>query len=393
MAGKIDGAVGGGLPALLVVALVGTIVEIDMSVPSFPDIARELGVGGAAVQLTITLNFLGYCLGALCHGPLSDRFGRRPVMLGGNAVMLVGALGCAIAPTIGLLLAARFVQGIGASTAVVLVFVIIGDRYEGVAALRMYGLVNAAMSVLMTAAPPLGGVINHLVGWRGNYFTVCAITALSLLLMFFLLPETRARARREVTARSVLADYRALLGSGAYLAASLVPSLLFAAYLVFIAASSFLYTSAFGLGATEFALTLLVVVASFAIPSAFATRLIPLLGGPAGAVRWSLGAVVAGVLGFLLLGDGPVAATGSVALFCAGFAVCYPVVFARSMAVFPDRAGAASSLTMGLRALLVTLLTAVSGALSTGGPLVPAAVMAGAVASALLLSRVSARVS
>ncbi len=389
--GKADSAVGGWLPALLIVALTGTIIEIDMSVPSFPDIARELGVGGPAVQLTVTLNFLGYCLGALCHGPLSDRFGRRPVLLGGSAVMLVGALGCALAPTIGLLLAARFVQGIGASAAAVLVFVIIGDRYRGPAALRMYGLVNAAMSALMTCAPLLGGVINRVAGWRGNYLAVCATTALSLLLVFLFLPETRTRARTAITARSVLADYRRLLGSRAYLAASLIPSLLFAAYLVFIAASPFLYTAAFGLGVTGFALHLLVVVASFAVPSAFATGIIPLLGGPAGAVRWGLGAVVVGVLGFLLLGDGPVAVTGSVALFCVGFAVCYPVVFDRSMSVFPELAGAASSATMGLRALLVTLLTALAGALSTGGPRAPAAVMAGAVAAVVLLRALSPR--
>nr|AAM54113.1 bicyclomycin resistant protein [Actinosynnema pretiosum subsp. auranticum] len=389
--GKADSAVGGWLPALLIVALTGTIIEIDMSVPSFPDIARELGVGGPAVQLTVTLNFLGYCLGALCHGPLSDRFGRRPVLLGGSAVMLVGALGCALAPTIGLLLTARFVQGIGASAAAVLVFVIIGDRYRGPAALRMYGLVNAAMSALMTCAPLLGGAINRVAGWRGNYLAVCATTALSLLLVFLFLPETRTRARTAITARSVLADYRRLLGSRAYLAASLTPSLLFAAYLVFIAASPFLYTAAFGLGVTGFALHLLVVVASFAVPSAFATGIIPLLGGPAGAVRWGLGAVVVGVLGFLLLGDGPVAVTGSVALFCVGFAVCYPVVFDRSMSVFPELAGAASSATMGLRALLVTLLTALAGALSTGGPFAPAAVMAGAVAAVVLLSALSPR--
>ncbi len=379
------------LPALLVMALVGTIIEIDMSVPSFPDIARELGVSGAAVQLTITLNFLGYCLGALAYGPLSDRYGRRKMMLGGNVVMLLGALGCAVATNMEFLLASRFVQGIGASTAVVLVFVIIGDVYEGMAAMKMYGVMNAAMSVLMTAAPPVGGFVNHAIGWRGNYFVVFAITALSLLLMFFFLPETRTRALSTITVRSVLADYRKLVGSGAFVAASLVPSLLFAAYMVFIAASSFIYTGTFGLTTTEFALNLLIIVASFAIPSMFATKLIPVLGGPAGTVRWSLGAVVVGVLAFLTLGTGAAAVTGSVAVFCVGFAVVYPVVFGRSMSVFPELGGAASSVTMSARALLVTLLTAISSAFFTGDPVVPAAVMAGAVVVVVLLSVVNGR--
>ncbi len=366
------------LPVLLIASLIATIIEIDMSVPSFPDIAAAFGVPASAVQLTITFNFLGYCLGALAYGPLSDRFGRRTVMLAGNSVMLLGALGCAVAPSMALLLASRFVQGIGASTSVVLVFVIIYDCYRGDAMFRMLGLANAAMSILMTIAPPLGGVVNQTLGWRGNYGIVCGITLLSLLAMLVKLPETKAKLDR-VTARSVLTDYSRMLRSGTFVAASLVPSLLFASYMVFIASSSFVYTSTFGLSTMEFALNLLIIVASFAIPSLFAAKLIPLLGGPERTVRYSICLTLLGVAMFLVLGHGPVAVTGSIAVFCLGFAVCYPVVFGRSMEGFPELGGAASSLTMSSRALLVAVLTGISSSMFTGDPVVPAAVMGVAV--------------
>ncbi|WP_030417360.1 MFS transporter, partial [Streptomyces sp. NRRL S-1448] len=111
-----------------------------MSVPSFPDIAKSLTASESSVQLTITYNFFGYCLGALAYGPLSDRFGRRKVMLIGNTIMLAGALGCAIAPNIEFLLGSRLIQGVGASTSVVLVFVIIGDVYQGTELFKMFGL-------------------------------------------------------------------------------------------------------------------------------------------------------------------------------------------------------------------------------------------------------------
>ncbi|MEV8554288.1 MFS transporter [Streptomyces glaucescens] len=363
------------LPALLVVALIGTIVELDMSVPSFPGIARALDASESSVQLTVTCNFLGYCLGALVHGPLSDRFGRRGVMLAGNGIMLVGALGCAVAPGIEFLLVSRFVQGIGASTSVVLVFVIIADVYEGARMLRMFGLTNAAMSAFMTAAPALGGLVDRTLGWRGNYAVVFAVTLVSLLLMALFLPETRT-GRGEVSTRQVAGDYRRLLGSGAFVTASIVPSLLFAAYMVFIAASSFLYTGAYGLSTPAFAGHLLVVVASFAVTSLFATRIMELLGGPGRTVTCGTAATLTGVAVFLVLGDGPVSTTVSLAVFCAGFAAVYPVVFGRSLQVFPELQGAASSLNMSGRALLVAVFTGTAGSLSTGDAVVTAAVMA-----------------
>ncbi|WP_235469536.1 MFS transporter [Streptomyces platensis] len=373
------------LPALLVVTLIGTIMELDMSVPSFPDIAHDFGASASAVQLTITCNFFGYCLGALVHGPLSDRFGRRKVMLAGNTLMLAGALGCTVAPHIEFLLASRLVQGIGASTSVVLVFVIIGDVYRGTRLFQMLGLTNAAMSAFMTAAPALGGIVNRTLGWRGNYATVFGITLVSLLLMAFLLPETGG-APVKVGVRQVAAGFRKLLTSKEFLAASLVPSLLFAAYMVFIAASSFLYTGTFGLSTVGFAGHLLIIVASFSVTSLPASKLIGVLGGPERTVVCGIAATVVGTVLFLVLGQGPWAITGPLALFCVGFAAVYPVIFGRSMGIHPELQGAAASLNMSGRALLVTLFTGVAGGLFTGSSRATAGVMAVAVAVAALLA-------
>lgn len=373
------------LPALLVVTLIGTIMELDMSVPSFPDIARDFGASASAVQLTITCNFFGYCLGALVHGPLSDRFGRRTVMLAGNTLMLAGALGCTIAPHMEFLLASRLVQGIGASTSVVLVFVIIGDVYQGTRLFQMLGLTNAAMSAFMTAAPALGGIVNRTLGWRGNYATVFGITLVSLLLMAFFLPETGG-APVKAGVRQVAAGFRKLLTSKAFLAASLVPSLLFAAYMVFIAASSFLYTGTFGLSTVGFAGHLLIIVASFSVTSLLSSKLIGVLGGPERTVVCGIALTVVGTALFLVFGRGPWATTGPLALFCAGFATVYPVIFGRSMGLHPELQGAAASLNMSGRALLVTLFTGVAGSLFTGTSRATAGVMAVAVAVAALLA-------
>ncbi|MGH8793007.1 MAG: MFS transporter [Stackebrandtia sp.] len=372
------------LPVLLITAIIGTIIELDMSVPSFPDIASDLKASESLVQLTITYNFLGYFLGALVYGPLSDRFGRRGVMLVGNSIMLLGALGCAVAPSIEFLLASRFVQGVGASTSVVLVFVIISDVYRGGQLFKMLGLTNAAMSILMTAAPALGGVINQTVGWRGNYAVVFAVTLIGLAFMAAFLPETKDELTK-VTPKQVAVDYRRLLSNKEFVATSLVPSLLFAGYMVFIAASSFLYTETFDLSVVAFAAHLLVIVASFAVTSMFSAKLVTLLGGPQRTVFCGMTVLTVGISLFLAFGDGPVATTGTIVMFCVGFAAVYPVIFGRSMGVIPQLQGAAGSLNMGVRALLVTVFTGAASSLFTGDPVVTAGVMAVAVVVSVLL--------
>ncbi|WP_199840138.1 hypothetical protein [Streptomyces viridochromogenes] len=146
------------------------------------------------------------------------------------------------------------------------------------------------------------------------------------------------------------------------------------------------YTDDFGLSTLAFAGHLLVIVASFAVTSLFAAKLMALIGGPGRTVACGIAAAVAGVALFLAFGDGPVSTTASLAVFCVGFAAVYPVVFGRSLQVFPELQGAASSLSMSGRALLVTLFTGVASGLSTGEAVVTAGVMAVATVVAVPLA-------
>ena len=102
------------LPLLLVISLLTCCVEVDISVPSFPDISDYFNISDGLTQMTVALNFFGFCLSSVVYGPLSDSFGRRKVMIIGNAIMMLGACGCAFAPNIEFLLCSRLLQGIGA---------------------------------------------------------------------------------------------------------------------------------------------------------------------------------------------------------------------------------------------------------------------------------------
>ncbi|MFY0577923.1 MFS transporter [Cystobacter fuscus] len=378
------------LPALLILAIVSTSIEIDMSVPSFPDMARTFGVAEGIIQRTITYNFLGFCLGALLYGPLSECFGRRKMMLIGNCVMLVGALGCVYSQSIDQLLLSRFVQGIGASTSVVLVFAIIADCYQGHEAFKILGLTNAMMSTFMALAPSAGGYVNMMLGWRGNYGVVAAITATALVLMFLLLPETKQKLET-LDAGKIVRDYAVLVRHGGFISASLVPSLLFAAYMVFIASSGFLYLQSFGLPIRAFVPHLSIIVLSFAIPSMFAGKLIALLRGPDNTVKVGMGITTGSILLLLCLPENPYVLTALISLYCVGFAICYPIIFGRSMEIFPEMRGTASSVIMSVRSLLVSLLTAAASAFFTGKVFTVAAFMMVGVVVASVLALKPAR--
>lgn len=210
------------LPFILIVSLIAKFIEIDISVPSFPDIVRYFNVSEGAIQLTIAYNFLGFCIGGLFFGPLSECYGRRRMMIIGNTLLLIGAVGCVFAPSVFWLLISRFIQGVGASTSVV-VFAIIADNYQGDKAVKFIGIMDATLTVVMAIAPTLGSFINEAVGWRGNYATVAVICLISWTLLLLALPETK-KERVNFSLKKMMQDYRKLLSSPKFIALSLIPS-------------------------------------------------------------------------------------------------------------------------------------------------------------------------
>ncbi|WP_255453541.1 MFS transporter [Wolbachia endosymbiont of Atemnus politus] len=117
--------------------MIAKFIEIGISVPSFPDIVRYFDVSEGRIQLTIAYNFLGFCIGGLFLGPLSECYGRRRIMIIGNTLLLIGAVGCVFSPSVFWLLISRFIQGTGVSTSVV-VFAIVADSYKGDEAVKFY---------------------------------------------------------------------------------------------------------------------------------------------------------------------------------------------------------------------------------------------------------------
>lgn len=371
------------LPFILMFALINSCIELEISAPSFPDIVVALKASENMVGLTITYNLIGFCLASLAYGPLSDLFGRRRIMLIGNAILVVGAIACIIASSIGWLLVARIIQGIGAATSAVVVSAIIADVYKTEEAAKLYGLMNAVFSTMMAFAPIIGGIINYQIGWRGNYGVVAVICVISWFLIFLFLPETKTCVEK-INIRVLFNGYKKLFSSVSFLGAATAPSLLYGGYMAFIAVAPFIYMNKFNLNMASYTFNQGAIIASFAITSAAFGKIIKVLGK-------KMTLLVATFLPFvgsmsMLFSASSLELTISMSIFGVGFALIYPIIFAYSVEIFPDIKGAVSSVIMSLRYLLCSIITGFATYFYNGNLIVIGIVMSVVATMVLMLS-------
>ena len=343
--------------SLLIFALINSCIEVEISAPSFPSIMSYFSVAENVVSLTITTNLIGLCIAACLYGPLSDAFGRRHIMLVGNAILAIGAIGCVIAPSIHFLLLARFIQGLGAAASAVVVPAIISDLYKPSETSRLYGLLNAVLTTLMALAPIIGGFINSAIGWRGTYGVVAFICVISWFLLVVFFPET-IKKKQHLTFKKVISDYKKLLSSRMFLFSASVPSMLYGCYIVFIAIGPFIYMQTLQLSMIDYTLHTAIVVATFAMVSSVVGKITDYIGTQKALVI-ALSLQIIGPL-VMCFDASSVSFTCGMSIFSLGDAVVFPIIFARSMEIFPKIKGAASSAIMSLRYLICAGLTAVA---------------------------------
>lgn len=360
------------LPYLLMISLINSCIELEISAPSFPSIAHQLNVSDSLISLTITYNLIGFCLGSLVYGPLSECWGRRKSMLLGNAILTIGAIGCVIAPTIDWLLVSRIIQGIGAATSAVIVSAIIADVYEINKATKLYGIMNAVFTILMALSPVLGGFLATEIGWRGNYGVIAVLCFFSWTSLFFYLPETIS-SKRHFYFKKTLKNYKTLLSSSLFLSAAAIPSLLYGCYMSFVAIAPFIYMQVFNSDILTYTLHQGIILAVFASTSIFCGKVTASLGAQK-TVWIGLGLCSFGST-LMLFGNTPYMLTLTMSVFSIGFALLYPIIFARSLEIWPDIKGTASSAIMGLRYLLCSVITGAAGYFYEGKPIIVAVVI------------------
>jgi MFS transporter, DHA1 family, multidrug resistance protein len=375
-------------PFLLIFSEVSAAIEIELSLPSFPDIARAFSVSEEIIEGTISLNFLGFCFAALFYGPLSDRFGRRPILLIGTLLFLIGSLFCSLASSIEMILVSRFIQGLGAAGSLVVVFIMISDIYKDNEATHWIGVLNAIVTATMALSPILGGYLNVYFGWSACYTFVAFLSAVQLALLFFLLPETREGS--PVQAKKILKDYAGLLSSFRFLQSSLVPTLLAGGYMAFVSVIPFLYRDELEMSLSEFSWHQTAIIASFSLASYYANGIARIFGDIRSALTGSLLSVVATTILviFSTLNSIPpvLLVTPLMCLFAASCAIPFAIVFSASLSVAPEKNGPASSLIMSMRTLLCAVTVQFAGKMYDGTLFSTAAIVASCCIVSFLLA-------
>jgi len=233
----------------IVLGLLTTIgpFAIDMYLPALPAIGHALGADPHAMQASLMAFFIAVGAGQLVAGPLSDMFGRRRPMVAGLVLFMLASIGCAFAPNVGVLIALRFVQGLGACACMVTPRAVVRDLYTGPEAARMMSLLLMVYSLSPILAPLAGSLVAETVGWRAVFGMVAALGLAGLAMLMGLLPETRpAAARLSSNFQSAMAGYGVLLRDRHFMALAFMASLTVSGFFVYVANSPFVMSTHFG---------------------------------------------------------------------------------------------------------------------------------------------------
>ena len=230
----------GGLSALPPLA-------IDMALPGLPSIQAEFGASPAEAAAIIAIFIAGFSTAPLAVGPLADRYGRKPAMLAGLGLFMLCALGCALAPSIGALLAFRLLQGVGAGAVGILPRAIIRDLFEGRPARLQLAAVSLVFSVAPLIAPTLGAGILTVGNWRSIFFALVVVGAANALLASLGFRESHPRGkRRSLRPATIIAGYRRALTHPMCAGFSTIGGTAFAGLFAYVNTSPLLFMQGFG---------------------------------------------------------------------------------------------------------------------------------------------------
>jgi MFS transporter, DHA1 family, multidrug resistance protein len=321
-------------------------LSVNIYLPVLPQLDRIFGTTSQTAKLTVTVFLLGFGLTQLVWGPLSDRVGRRTVLLAGLTLSVAGAAVAASTTNVYLFMAARFLEAVGIGACPVMARSIVADTIdrERVGAAMAYVL--SVVALVPALAAILGGYIYLLSSWRTVFFFVALCGAGLLLLSFFRVPETLS-ASRPVTPSAILHGYVAMLRNGRYFAFVFTYCIIYGCVLGYYASAPYIFIDALGYSTHEYGYLLLVNAACYVL-GASASRPIMRRSGPTLPLALALVACGTSILSFLVLeltsGMSTLGVLFPTSLFTLASGLVAPAANAGALGMFRDRAGASAAI-------------------------------------------------
>ncbi len=335
------------IPVALISASFASVLSTDLYLPSLPSLPAYFSTDAKSVQLTMSLNLAGFALAQLIHGPLSDRFGRRPVLLVGMIGFLLTSLACAAAQSIGQLVVARTLQGAAASAEAVLILAVIRDLYDDSKAAKMLGVYGMSISVAPAIGPLLGGYIFVWFGWRANFLLLAVLIAVITLLIWRYLSETTTPDRQALQPRRLFYGYLGLLMKPDYMIYVVLLALSLGGLFAFIAAAPFILIDRLGVRPQDYGYYQALVVGAYFIGNVIANRIADKVPSEwllrSSLLFMALGGALLPALLLLEL-ETPLMLAGAMSFFTLGLALIFVTAPVRALAAAGTGVGLASAL-------------------------------------------------
>ena len=332
------------LVAITAIARLGT----SLYLPSLPSMGLDIHLSAHQLASTMTAYLAAFALASIVLGPLSDRWGRQPLVQAGLASYLVGSLCCGMANGLGVLLAGRILQAVGGGAVQVATRAMARDAFNDRQMIGIIGWMGLVTGVVPVLAPILGGFVTQSLGWRMNFHLLAATTLLVGVATLSFAAETLPKDKRvPFRILGTLRTYASMLASPSFILPVLPLMLCFAIQGAYLVAAPFVFIHLMGMAPAAFGSTSLALIAAMLAGRFLCVAMLK---------RWKAypvylaGTALAFAGGFLLLAVnaletiGPIPLLGASAMFCLGFGTLLPIGMRAGLSSFPNRVGASSAL-------------------------------------------------
>ena len=323
-------------------------VTTDLYLPALPALTASFGAPVSQAQYTLSALLLAFGLSQLVWGPLSDRCGRRPILLIGLAAYLLAAIGCALAPSMGQLIVWRVLQGVAMGAVVMCARALVRDLYPPLDGARIMSKGLTGLGVLACFCAPLGGLLAQFYGWRAALVAVAVFGALAMLLVAVNFKETlHTKNPLALQPSTLVATWRSIVGNPTFLAFSALSAASYGGLFTFLASSPFVLIGVLGLSKTQYGLVMFATSLAYIAGTFVCRRLLERMPvRRAVAIAGGITLVGGTLMGGLALAGvrGVWAIVGPLLIFMVGHGVHQPCGQSGAVGPFPRAAGAASAL-------------------------------------------------